>query len=30
MYSAAVQNLGVQDRIVVRDISELTVTETLN
>jgi Fe-S oxidoreductase len=30
MYSAAVQNLGVQDRIVVRDISELIVAEPLN
>jgi Fe-S oxidoreductase len=30
MYSAAVQNLGVQDRIVVRDISELIVPESLN
>ena len=27
MYSAAVQNLGVQDRIVVRDISELIAAE---
>jgi Fe-S oxidoreductase len=30
MYSAAVQNLGVQDRIVVRDISELIVADPLN
>ncbi|MGH6680144.1 MAG: (Fe-S)-binding protein [Bradyrhizobium sp.] len=30
MYSAAVQKLGVQDRIVVRDISELIEVERLN
>jgi hypothetical protein len=30
MYSAAVENLGAQDRIKVRDISELVVPATLN